>query len=64
MDVVVVGHLSFGGSGKPSCFQDMCGVGLPEAEHFRDTLGPGCIVCSMNLYCSVGAASARTSREE
>lgn len=33
------------------------GVGLPVAMHFRETEGPGCMVCSMNLYTSCGAAS-------
>lgn len=45
------------GKGKPSKFQVICGVGFPVALHFRETDGPGCIVCSMNLYTSCGATS-------
>lgn len=45
------------GSGNPSTFHAICGVGLPVALHFSETDGPGCIVCSMNLYRSCGATS-------
>ena len=31
------------------------------AMHFRDTDGPGCIVCSENLKSSTGRASEKTS---
>lgn len=50
-------YLSFCGRGNPSRVQEKCGVGLPIAMHLSDTEGPGCIVCSMNLYRSWGAAS-------
>lgn len=49
--------LSFCGSGNPSSSQEICGVGLPAALHFRETDGPGCIVCSINLQTSCGAIS-------
>lgn len=52
-------YLSFCGRGNPSSVQEKCGVGLPIAIHLSDTEGPGCIVCSMNLYRSWGAASRR-----
>lgn len=42
-------YLPFVGSGNPSNAQITCGVGLPVAEHFNDTAGPGCNVCSMKL---------------
>lgn len=45
-------YLSFCGRGNPSNVQEKCGVGLPIAIHLSDTEGPGCIVCSMNLYRS------------
>lgn len=32
--------------------------------HFSDTDGPGCIVCSMNLYNSCGAPSAKRENEK
>ena len=37
-------YLSFEGNSKPSKVQVILGVGLPEAEHFRETNGPGCNV--------------------
>lgn len=40
-------YLPLVGRGKPSKAQVTCGVGLPAAEHFKDTAGPGCNVCSM-----------------
>jgi len=45
------------GSGNLSSVQEICGVGLPAALHFRDTAGPGCRVCSMKLYSRTGGAS-------
>lgn len=48
----------FVGSGKPSSVQATCGVGLPAAEHFSETAGPGWSVCSMKLYSNTGGASA------
>lgn len=50
-------YLSFWGRGNPSNDQVKCGVGFPVAIHLRDTGGPGCIVCSINLYTSWGNAS-------
>lgn len=51
---VVLGdtHLSLTGKGNPSRVHWICGVGWPAAIHLRDTSGPGCKVCSMNLYSS------------
>lgn len=40
------------GSGKPSNSHTIFGVGFPLALHFKETVGPGCIVCSINLYNS------------
>lgn len=45
------------GKGKPSSVHATCGVGLPAAEHFSETAGPGCSVCSMKLYSRTGGAS-------
>lgn len=45
------------GRGKPSSVQIIWGVGLPLALHLSDTDGPGCIVCSMNLYSNWGVIS-------
>lgn len=42
-------YLPFDGSGNPSNVHEICGVGLPAAEHFKLTAGPGCSVCSMKL---------------
>lgn len=50
-------YLPFDGSGNPSNVHEICGVGLPAAEHFKLTAGPGCSVCSMKLYSSTGGAS-------
>jgi hypothetical protein len=50
-------YLPFVGKGNPSSVHVICGVGLPVAEHFSDTAGPGCKVCSMKLYVSIGGAS-------
>ncbi len=50
--------LSEFGSGIPSRLQLMLGVGVAWAEHLRDTPGPGCTVCSMNVYSSAGEESA------
>ena len=35
----------------------MVGGGLPLAMHRRETGGPGCSVCSENLYSRTGEAS-------
>lgn len=43
--------------GNPSRRHWISGVGLPVALHFNDTDGPGCMVCSMNLYTNWGATS-------
>lgn len=56
-------HRSFWGSGKPSRAQEMVGVGVPEAMHLRDTLGPGVSVWLMNLYSSSGGEAVRGGRE-
>lgn len=40
------------------------GVGLPVAEHLRDTAGPGWSVCSMKLYKSTGGASDRKGKKK
>lgn len=50
------------GSGNPSRAQLICGVGLPAAEHFKDTAGPGWRVCSMNEYIIIGGASEKQSK--
>lgn len=50
-------YLPFEGNGKPSSVHATCGVGLPAAEHFSETAGPGCSVCSIKLYSSTGGAS-------
>lgn len=47
----------FEGNWKPSKVHDICGVGFPAAEHFNDTAGPGCRVCSIKLYSNTGGAS-------
>lgn len=52
-------HRSFWGRGKPSRAQEMVGVGVPEAMHFRETLGPGVSVWLMNLYSSSGGEAVR-----
>lgn len=52
-------YRSFCGSGKPSRAQEMVGVGVPEAMHLRDTLGPGVSVWLMNLYSSSGGEAVR-----
>jgi hypothetical protein len=51
------------GKGKPSNAHDTCGVGFPAAEHFKDTAGPGCSVCSMKEYSSTGGASEMLTRK-
>lgn len=45
-------------SGK--CWQNLNEISneLRNGLHFSDTDGPGCIVCSINLYTSCGAPSA------
>jgi len=50
-------YLPFDGSGNPSSVHEICGVGLPAAEHLRLTAGPGWRVCSMKLYRRTGGAS-------
>lgn len=50
-------YLPFDGKGKPSKFQAICGDGFPAAEHFNETAGPGCNVCSIKLYIRTGGAS-------
>lgn len=55
-------YLPFDGSGNPSNVHEICGVGLPAAEHFKLTAGPGCSVCSMKLYSSTGGASVGTNK--
>lgn len=50
-------YLPFDGNGNPSNFHAICGVGFPDAEHFKLTAGPGCNVCSIKLYSKFGAAS-------
>lgn len=42
-------YLPFDGRGNPSSVHEICGDGLPAAEHLRLTAGPGCSVCSMKL---------------
>lgn len=41
-------YLELVGMGKPSSSHVNCGGGWPIATHLRDTLGPGCNVCSEN----------------
>ena len=43
--------------GNPSSNHCIEGGGLPLAIHLRETDGPGCNVCSENLYNSAGIAS-------
>lgn len=50
-------YLPLVGKGNPSRAQVISGVGFPEAEHFSETAGPGCKVCSMNEYKRTGGAS-------
>lgn len=50
-------YLPFDGSGNPSSDHWIWGVGLPAAEHFNETAGPGCNVCSIKLYNMTGGAS-------
>lgn len=50
-------YLGWSGSLKPSSDQAIDGVGFPDALHFNDTVGPGCSVCSMNVYSIIGGAS-------
>ena len=45
------------GTSCPFNVQVIVGVGLPRAEHFKETSGPGCKVWSMNRYVMIGAAS-------
>lgn len=56
-------YLPLVGRGKPSKAQVTCGVGLPAAEHFKDTAGPGCNVCSMKEYSSIGGASTKSKNK-
>lgn len=56
--VITITHLGWSGNLKPSSDQVIDGVGFPDALHFNDTVGPGCRVCSMNVYSMVGNASA------
>lgn len=56
-------YLPFDGSGNPSNVHVTCGVGFPAAEHFNETAGPGCSVCSMKLYSMTGGASENTKRK-
>ena len=57
-------YLSFEGNSKPSKVQVILGVGLPEAEHFRETNGPGCNVWSMNEYDNVGKVSVKKKQNK
>ena len=57
-------YLSFEGNSKPSKVQVILGVGLPEAEHFRETNGPGCNVWSMNEYDNVGKVSVKKKQSK
>lgn len=50
-------HLGWSGNLKPSSDHAIDGVGFPDALHFNDTVGPGCSVCSMNVYSIIGGAS-------
>jgi len=52
-------HLGWSGNLKPSSDQAIDGVGFPDALHFKDTVGPGCSVCSMNVYSIIGGASVK-----
>lgn len=52
-DTIVLIHLKI----KTMCTYAIWGVGLPAAEHFRETAGPGCNVCSIKLYNMTGGAS-------
>ncbi len=52
-------YLSFCGTVNPSSLHLTLGGGFPLAMHRRDTDGPGCRVCSENLYRSTGDASGR-----
>ena len=37
---------------------------MPEAEHFRETNGPGCNVWSMNEYDNVGKVSVKKKQNK
>lgn len=50
-------HLGWSGNLKPSKDHAIEGVGFPDALHLSDTVGPGCSVCSMNVYSMIGGAS-------
>ena len=39
------------------------GGGEPVAEHLKDTGGPGCKVCLINVYCSSGTVSAHPKKK-
>lgn len=57
---VIASYRPFDGNGNPSRLHDTSGVGFPVAEHFSETAGPGCKVCSIKLYSSTGGASVET----
>lgn len=52
-------YLGCSGNLKPSNDQAIDGVGFPDALHLSETVGPGCSVCSMNVYSMVGGASGK-----
>lgn len=55
-------YLPFEGRANPSSVHVTSGVGFPVAEHFSETAGPGCKVCSMKLYSSTGGASVEDKK--
>lgn len=51
----------FSGIGAPSNLHTIWGSGFPDATHFKETDGPGWIVCSSNVSCNSGTSSANNS---
>lgn len=51
----------FSGIGAPSNLHTICGSGLPDATHFKETDGPGWMVCSSNVSCNSGTSSENNS---
>lgn len=56
-------YLSLSGKLKPSKVHLIFGVGFPVALHLSEISGPGCKVCSINVYVSIGAASAEIKHQ-